>query len=516
MRANALELRANGLEFAREHARITSESEREYEDEVLVTATEPEPKQPLGLDPTAGLLLAGAANAEAALERYYDDLARREAIAADELKRKLADSVTDEVKVIAKRLPSAMSRLLSLLGSLGTLAGGLELLLGSSSLNEGEASDGPDVAADLKAAGFVYENGKWKYKPDIGSLLGIGAPVVPEGDLPVALNPGLMPGDAQLGDVQWGQELQPERVKKGDGKKVTVKTADGVVKVRDTFHENDRWKERQISKEYEKPRYRVGWWSAVMDDPDLQNWLWEFYANRAREQERPVEVVPGTDPVAPPTTRPAETPVEVPIDAPDRDLSPDMDYLPDVGGVVKPGPDGTVDWDFEQPDTTTEPQRVRVRNRAELETSRRRRDSKMRGMQLYLAGLRFANKTWGKVSEALEMSQVAERNTLWAGDVILESDGALWLARAGTSLYDVPVRFKYAAVRAMYEGAPYSFDVDQFLLDVVVMEVTDRTYAKLGSLEERILRRHYRPSHPMRNQYGNPTTWANRRFQTGM
>lgn len=88
-------------------------------------------------------------------------------------------------------------------------------------------------------------------------------------------------------------------------------------------------------------------------------------------------------------------------------------------------------------------------------------DKKNNSRFLYVAALRFINRTWGPVSEALDWEAAIMRNTYIAG--------------TERSLYGLPLERKWEILLS----GEFEVDFNQMMVDLVVMEATDMMIAKL-------------------------------------
>lgn len=131
-----------------------------------------------------------------------------------------------------------------------------------------------------------------------------------------------------------------------------------------------------------------------------------------------------------------------------------------------------IEFDFSMPRVPTRGPRVRMRirnptrpNLLRAERNRPRRDDKKRG--LYAALLHFINITWGTFSEIADAYQALLWNTyLNDGTPAARAFGARW----GQA---------HLTIGAIARGEAY-VEMDDFLQDFVIMQISDALTAKLG------------------------------------
>lgn len=218
---------------------------------------------------------------------------------------------------------------------------------------------------------------------------------------------------------------------------------------------------------------------------------------------------PQRNPSANPSQSPRHQPGQQPRRGEEKDpgVEPDLNYIPRTRFSIG------VSSNFElSVEMVTARASARAQARATKEARTPRRDSKSRSMEMYLGALRVINKAWGPVSEGIDFVNAVQQNITMAKPInILGSNGKWLLVRPDQALRQVPFSHKLGYLRAMYENpALIDFDVDGLITDVITMQLMDGVVGMTGQIEERVLRQHFGPDHPLRNWYGNPSTWASR------
>lgn len=227
-------------------------------------------------------------------------------------------------------------------------------------------------------------------------------------------------------------------------------------------------------------------------------------------------VVPRPLPAEVPAGVPAEVPAVQPMQVVVPEISPgfvpESVWLPASSLLVNPMLNGRLS--IRSRSRTVENPRLQLRRQTK-EARTPRKDAKDRSMQAYLAAMRFVTKTWGKVSELLDFANAAQANMMVSGP-IRSTNGRVLHLRTPTALSELPVRFRPDALRAAAEGrVAWDFNETGFLMDLLIMEATDRAFAAGSKAENRVLQSLYGDSHPMRNMFGNPSTWTSR-FSGGL
>lgn len=205
-------------------------------------------------------------------------------------------------------------------------------------------------------------------------------------------------------------------------------------------------------------------------------------------------------------------PQELAVELPDLTevLRPEMDWLPQsrLDLNLKRDSKGLVKLEVKNQTRLRSPLKQWEQSVKEGRTPRK--DAKSRSMQRYLAAMRFVSKTWGRASEWLDRANAAQSN-LYVEPGTYYLDGHRFYIRKRTRFDSLTVRQRRDALQGMYEGRiRWSFDELQFMMDVFVMEATDRAIAAGGRAEEQVMRKLFSDAHPLRNMYGNPSTWASR------
>lgn len=355
---------------------------------------------------------------------------------------------------------------------------GLGLLLESPGLNVGEEEELRRSAREriLEAGWRLLEDGSIKFNPDIPTVLRWPMLAGTREDFPewLSVNEDTFPGE----------KVRRLRTRIGDE---TVEVLEHA--------EDGLWTEREIAIQPQvKPKYRYGWTS--VEEAEIASDLARWMAQQGRSVARVI------DPAI-------ERQVNMPIWIRDVEgMVPGVEAIPQVTIGVSVGPAMQLKYKFQ---TQTRFQSRQTLRQQTKEARRPRRDAKNRKMVGYLAAMRFVTKTWGEVSEWIDRANALQDNTTWTRSMYLTNGtGKLYVAR-GSSLRIVPIEWKLAALKAIRDDpASISLDVTGFLVDMLIMEVSDRSIAMVGQLEERTLRAHLPEGHPLRNMFGNPTSWAER------
>ncbi len=152
--------------------------------------------------------------------------------------------------------------------------------------------------------------------------------------------------------------------------------------------------------------------------------------------------------------------------------------------------------------------RMRVTKRPQRELRKRRQDKKGKSQLMYMAAVRFTNRTWGVVSELLDLSVIlaknfyvrksrrgygATRQSEWirVGDMY-PNDQTYWFNRF---------------INGDINAAEWNFDQQQFLIDFLVMEIGDYLIGAASRLESTAMNKFFGKGHPINNLFGRPSTW---------
>lgn len=137
-----------------------------------------------------------------------------------------------------------------------------------------------------------------------------------------------------------------------------------------------------------------------------------------------------------------------------------------------------------------------------------RKDTKPTGL-LYLATLRFINRTFGRLTEFDDLQQSITQNMMFAYDTsICVEEGKCIKIQRGQTLGQIPLKYRAAILANLsVTKSIMILDNDSFLRDLVGMELAD-TAIGLATQGERMLINEL----GIRGitDYGNITTWVNR------
>jgi hypothetical protein len=152
-------------------------------------------------------------------------------------------------------------------------------------------------------------------------------------------------------------------------------------------------------------------------------------------------------------------------------------------------------------------------SRALQEQNTLRHDRKPAGMW-YLAGLRFVNKTWGKVSELLDFYNVFTQNVTLPEMEIKLPSGEVIYVKAGQKLSELPRAYQNMVLRVMLQqqvdgipGSDFTIDFEQLIMDTFLMESLDLAVGQMMRTERDIIEQ---SGIGGLLDYGNATTWVKR------
>lgn len=135
------------------------------------------------------------------------------------------------------------------------------------------------------------------------------------------------------------------------------------------------------------------------------------------------------------------------------------------------------------------------------------KDKKTKSQKMYLSALLFINRTWGKVSEAIDMINVFQASLKFKKDTRVCVNGVCIMVRAEQSFADLPIRYR-EAIFADTEGLlEYTYiDYQDLIVGLAVEQASDFVIGKTNQLEGKWIKNHPR----LANMLGNPSTWARR------
>lgn len=120
-----------------------------------------------------------------------------------------------------------------------------------------------------------------------------------------------------------------------------------------------------------------------------------------------------------------------------------------------------------------------------------RKDQKWKSTQRYLAVLNIVNKTWGRISEVMDVGKALIDN-------LYDETGEVRKIRRWDQAYE------------LMRAGRLELDVEGFLMQVMYQELMDRGIAMLGRAEDKWMKDHFPLDHPLNNMFGRPSTWVSR------